>query len=228
MSEARPTSLFDIIGPVMVGPSSSHTAGAVRLGRIARAILGRQPSRALVELHGSFALTGRGHGTDRAVVAGLLGFATHDERIRDSFAIAQEAGMEVRFAVTDLGPGVHPNSLRLSLEAGGMECCVTGASVGGGLVLITTVDGFSVDFSGVYHTLLLVSEDRPGTINAVTNWLAAHQINVAFLKVGRKERGGASIMLIETDDAIPHSVTEGLAMFPWVHRVRHIERVMDD
>ncbi len=227
MSDARPTSLFDIIGPVMVGPSSSHTAGAVRLGQIARAILGIQPERVLIELHGSFALTGRGHGTDRAVVAGLLGFSTHDERIPDSLALAQQVGMEVHFAPVDLGPGAHPNALRLTMRAGATECCVTGASVGGGLVLITAVDGYEVNFSAAYHTLLLVSEDRPGAINAVTNWLAAHRINVAFLSVGRKERGGDSIMLIETDDPIPAAVIEGLASFPWVRWVRHIQRVTE-
>ncbi len=220
-------SLFDIVGPVMVGPSSSHTAGAVRLGQIARAILGAQPERVLVELHGSFALTGRGHGTDRAVVAGLLGFSTYDERIRDSLALAQQAGMEVSFAPIDLGPGAHPNALRLTMQTTSAKCNITGASVGGGLVLITAVDDFEVDFSGAYHTLLIVSEDRPGTINAVTNWLAAHQINVAFLSVGRKERGGTSIMLIETDDPIPDAVTEGLTSFPWVHWVRHVRRVTE-
>ncbi len=227
MSDARPASLFDIIGPVMVGPSSSHTAGAVRLGQIARAILGTQPERVLIELHGSFALTGKGHGTDRAVVAGLLGFSTADDRIRDSLALARQAGMEVRFATCDLGPGAHPNALRMTMEAGATQCSMTGASVGGGLVLITTVDDYEVDFSGAYHTLLIVSQDRPGTINAVTNWLAAHQINVAFLSVGRKERGGDSIMLIETDDPVPAAVTKGLATFPWVRWVRYVPRITD-
>ena len=227
MSNARPTSLFDIIGPVMVGPSSSHTAGAVRLGQIARAIFGGQPEAVVVELHGSFALTGQGHGTDRAVVAGLLGLTTYDARIRDSFSLAEQAGMEVRFAATDLGPGAPPNSLRLTMHKGESECRMVGSSVGGGLVLISTVDDYEVDFSGAFHTLLIVSQDRPGTINAVTNWLAAHQINVAFFSVSREERGGNSIMVIETDDPIPPAVTEGLASFPWVHWVRHIQRITE-
>lgn len=225
MSDARQPSLFDIIGPVMVGPSSSHTAGAVRLGQIARAILGAQPESARIALHGSFALTGRGHGTDRAVVAGLLGFRTDDERIRESLDLARQAGMDVRFEAADLGPTAHPNALRITSRAGATACSMSGASIGGGMVLITAVDDYEVNFSATYHTLLIVSEDRPGTINAVTSWLAAHQINVAFLRVGRKERGGEAIMIIETDDPVPATVTAGLATFPWVRWVRRIERI---
>ncbi len=225
MSDARSPTLFDVIGPIMVGPSSSHTAGAVRLGQIGRAILGAQPERVTIELHGSFALTGRGHGTDRAVVAGLLGFRTDDERIRDGLELAHAAGMAVDFKAADFGPTAHPNALRITMRAGETACSLSGASVGGGMVLITAIDDYEVNFSATYHTLLIVAEDRPGTINAVTSWLAAHRINVAFLRVGRRERGGEAIMIIETDEPVPDAVAAGMATFPWTRWVRRIFRV---
>ncbi len=225
MTDSRDVSVFDIIGPVMVGPSSSHTAGAVRIGQITRAILGRQPEKALIELHGSFAETGTGHGTDKALVAGLLGLTTADERIRDSFTLAAQAGLDVTIQTVDLGEEAHPNSARLTLWAEEETICVQGSSVGGGMVEISNVQGYAVSFSGEYDTLLVIADDQPGTINAVTGWLLNQGINVAFLKVDRQTRGGEAIMVIETDQNIPEAMLNELEAFPWVHWVRDINKI---
>lgn len=209
----------------MVGPSSSHTAGAVRLGQIGRLILGGQPTQATIELHGSFAQTGKGHGTDKAIVAGLLGLATYDERIRDSFALARAAGLQYRFEMVDLGDDAHPNTARLTLEAAGNQVQVTGISVGGGMIQITNIQGYSTSFSGEYETLLVIAEDRPGTINAVSGWLLERKVNIAFFRVERRQRGGEAIMVIETDERLPEEVFEAIQDFHWVRWVCRINKI---
>ena len=225
MAGSRQVSVFDIIGPIMVGPSSSHTAGAVRLGRIARTILGEQPRDALIELHGSFAQTGQGHGTHQAVVAGLLNMPADDDRIPHSFDVAAGLGMTFRFEVAELGEDVHPNTARLTLTAGERTAKVMGASVGGGMVKITHIQGYEVDFGGEYDTLLVIAEDRKGTVNAVTGWLLEHNINVAYLQVGRRKRGGQALMIIEVDEPIPGELIEALEDFSWVEWVRVVPKV---
>ncbi len=225
MTAPKQVSAFDIIGPIMVGPSSSHTAGAVRLGQIGRLILGDQPTEAQIELHGSFAQTGKGHGTDKAIVAGLLGLATYDERIRDSLSLAEAAGMRFRFETVDLGDEAHPNTVRLTLGTEGRQVQVTGASIGGGMIEITNIEGYSTRFSGEYETLLVIAKDRPGTINAVTGWLLEHDINIAFFKVERRNRGGEAIMVIETDEPLPEAVVEAIQDFWWVRWVCRINKV---
>ncbi len=225
LATTRQVSVFDIIGPIMVGPSSSHTAGAVRLGRIARTILGVQPDDALIELHGSFAQTGQGHGTHKAVVAGLLDMPADDDRIPHSFAVAAQMGLTFRFEVVDLGEDVHPNTARLTLSAGNRTARVTGASVGGGMVKITNIQGYEVDFGGEYDTLLVIAEDRKGTVNAVTGWLLARNINVAYLQVGRRKRGGQALMIVEVDDPIPAHFLEDLKDYSWVEWVRVVPKI---
>jgi L-serine dehydratase len=229
MTAPKQVSAFDIIGPIMVGPSSSHTAGAVRLGQIGRLILGCQPTEAQIELHGSFAQTGQGHGTDKAIVAGLLGLATYDERIRDSFMLAKTAGMQFHFEMVDLGDEAHPNTVHLTLQSDERQVQVTGASVGGGMIQITNIQGYSTRFSGEYETLMVMVKDRcgnrPGTINAVTSWLLEHNINIAFFRVERHRRGGEAIMVIETDDPLPEEVVEAVQDFPRVRWVCRINKV---
>ncbi|GAB4439902.1 MAG: L-serine ammonia-lyase, iron-sulfur-dependent subunit beta [Anaerolineae bacterium] len=226
MSNTRDVSSFDIIGPIMVGPSSSHTAGAVRLGLIGAAVLGGQPTDALIELHGSFAHTGQGHGTDKALVAGLLGMPTDDDNLRYSFAIAAERGMAFRLAETDLGDDAHPNSVRLTLSgADGRQVQLTGASVGGGMVQVTGIQGYPVSFGGEYETLIVIADDRPGTINLITHWFLEKQLNIAFFRVERQQRRGRAIMIIEVDEPIPPEAVEAISDFEWVHWVRKIEKV---
>jgi L-serine dehydratase len=227
MKNAQSISVFDIIGPIMVGPSSSHTAGAVRLGRLGLAMFGQKPQKALIELHGSFAETGRGHGTDKALVAGLLGLETDDPGIRESFDLAKQQGLDFEFAEVDLGEDAHPNSVRVTLTAGNETFVFIGCSTGGGMIEITNIEGYPVNLSGEYDTLLVISEDQPGTINAITGWLLNKKINVAFLKVGRNQRGGEAIMIIETDQRIPDYLVEFVSVFPWVKTVRNIPRLQE-
>jgi L-serine dehydratase len=221
----RTISVFDIIGPIMVGPSSSHTAGAVRLGLVARAILGSQPAEATIELHGSFAQTGQGHGTDRGIVAGLLGMATDDPDLRRSFELAAAAGLAFRFETVDLGEDAHPNTARLTVGDGRRTVQVTGCSIGGGMVEITHVDGYDVRFGCEFDTLLVLAEDRPGTINQVTGWLARQGINIAFLRVERDRRGGDAIMIIETDHMVDPLLLEAFEGYAWVRWVRQVPKV---
>ena len=225
MDKTQPDSVFDIIGPVMVGPSSSHTAGAVRIGRIARAMLGCPPAQALIELHGSFALTGRGHGTDKALVAGLLGMEPSDENIPHSFDLAEKAGLAYTIVDTDLGDEAHPNSVRITIQGENRQLEMIGASVGGGMIEVTELQGYSVNFSGELDTLIVIAEDQPGTINTVTGWLMNQNINVAFLKVGRQQRGGEAIMIIETDQPIPSPLVKSISEFDWVRWVRRVRKL---
>lgn len=220
-------SIFDIIGPQMVGPSSSHTAGALRLGLVARSLLGRTPERAVIGLHGSFATTYRGHGTDRAVVAGLMGMAPDDQRIPHSLEVAREQGLEVTFEPVDLGPEAHPNTLRFDLTAGAESARLIGSSVGGGAVEVTEINGREVDLTGRYDTLLIVARDIPGTTAAVTELLAKAGVNIAFLEVGREKRGKEATMIVQTDQPIPDTVVDGVQGFEWVRFARRLQKVTD-
>ena len=202
--------VFDIIGPIMIGPSSSHTAGAVRLGRVAWKLLDERPVRAEVELTGSFAETYRGHGTDKALTAGIMGMDSDDERIRRSPDIARESGLEVSFTETAIH-GAHPNTARITLygESGG-RVQVQGASVGGGNILITGVNGMSVSFTGQYNTILVLHQDKPGAIAAVTQFVAGSGLNIGNFRLSRSHRGGEALMTIEVDGAVPAGLMESL------------------
>jgi L-serine dehydratase len=221
------SSVFDIIGPRMVGPSSSHTAGALRLGLLARGVLGRTPERARVGLHGSFATTYRGHGTDRAVAAGLLGMAPDDERIPRSLDVARESGLEIDFEPLDLGPVAHPNTLRFELEAGADRATLEGASVGGGSVQVTEVNGHPVDLTGRFDTLIVIARDIPGTTAEITRLLADEGVNIALLEVTRVKRGREATMLIQADHPIPDGVLERVAAYDWVRLARRLRKVTD-
>jgi L-serine dehydratase len=214
--------IFDIIGPVMVGPSSSHTAGAVRIGAFARLVLGTEPAKALVQLHGSFAATGEGHGTPLALLAGLLGLAPDDERIPAAEALAAERGLEYRFEEVDLGDDAHPNSVRLFLEAGGAPLELSASSVGGGRIAVFDIDGFDVDLAGAYPTILLTYPDRPGAVAVVSAILANATLNIATIKAHRNSRGGQALMTVELDTAPPPHVLETLRCLPQFEQVRFI------
>jgi L-serine dehydratase len=220
-------SVFDIIGPRMVGPSSSHTAGALRLGLLARGLLGRTPSRARIGLHGSFATTYQGHGTDRAVAAGLLGMAPDDPRIPDSLGIARAEGIDLVFEAVDLGPEAHPNTLVFDLEAEGDRARLVGSSIGGGAVRVSEVNDRPVELTGRFDTLIVIARDVPGTTAAITHLLAEEGVNIAFLEVGREKRGGEATMIIEADHPIPESVLERARGFEWVEFARRLEKVTD-
>jgi L-serine dehydratase len=211
-------SLLDIIGPVMVGPSSSHTAGACRLGLLARCLVGGTPERARVELHGSFARTGEGHGTDKAIVGGLMGFRPDDERIRDALGIAEREGLDYRFEKTTLGEEneVHPNTVRITIERGDRRSVMVGSSLGAGRVLVTEIDGYPVEVTGNYNTIVLVAEDVPGSVARIATILADDGINIATLRLTRKERGGDAFMVIEVDEQPDEKVRADIRTLPWV------------
>lgn len=220
-------SLLDIIGPVMVGPSSSHTAGACRLGLLARCLVGGTPERARVELHGSFARTGEGHGTDKAIVGGLMGFRPDDERIRDALGIAEREGLDYRFQKTTLGEEneVHPNTVRITAERDGRSLVMVGSSLGAGRVLVTEIDGYPVEVTGNYNTIVLVAEDVPGSVARIATILADDGINIATLRLTRKARGGDAFMVIEVDEAPDEKVRDDIRALPWVRWVFRLDKV---
>lgn len=211
-------SLLDIIGPVMVGPSSSHTAGACRLGLLARNLIGGTPQRARVELHGSFARTGEGHGTDKAIVGGLLGFRPDDECIRSALEIAEREGLAFTFEKTKLGEEdrVHPNSARITVERGDRQAVMLGSSLGAGRILVSEIDGFPVEVHGSYHTIVLVAEDVKGSIARIAGIIADDGLNIATLRLTRRERGGDAFMVIELDEAPNDEALRDIRALPWV------------
>ena len=218
-------SLLDVIGPVMVGPSSSHTAGACRLALLARHSLISAPLRAELTLHGSFAKTARGHGTDLALIGGLLGMFPDDDRIPHAREHAAAADLDVTFLTADLGD-VHPNTVRLVLASEDERISLTGSSLGGGLVRVFDVDGFEVRFSGSYHTLLVLHRDTPGVIARVARVIADDGGNIATLVSARKRKGGDALMAIEIDKRLSQYVLDYLAHLPYVIRSRMLPEVM--
>jgi len=220
-------SLLDIIGPVMVGPSSSHTAGACRLGLLARCLVGGTPDRARIELHGSFARTGEGHGTDKAIVGGLMGFRPDDERIRDALGIAEREGLDYRFEKTTLGEEneVHPNTVRVTIERRDRSSVMVGSSLGAGRVLVTEIDGYPVEVTGNYHTIVLVAEDVPGSVARIATILSDDGINIATLRLTRKQRGGDAFMVIEVDEQPDEKVRTDIRALPWVRWAFRLDKV---
>lgn len=195
--------IFDILGPVMVGPSSSHTAGAVRIGFITLKLLGERPAEAQILLHGSYASTGEGHGTDRALVAGLLGMKSDDENIPSSFEAAKERGLAFSFGKIALR-NVHPNTVLLRVKGvSGRELEVVASSPGGGRIRVCSIDGIETNFSGDCPTLIVHNIDQPGHVAQVTGMLAKNAVNIAAMQLYRNKRGGYAVMVIECDQRIP-------------------------
>ena len=217
--------VFDIVGPVMIGPSSSHTAGAARLGLMARKILGEPAVRAEINLHGSFAQTGRGHGTDKALIAGIMGMEPDDVRIREALALADQAGLAYEFKEVEL-QDAHPNTAVIYLVgATGRVARVRGASVGGGNILVTNIDGYAVELSGQYPALLTIHRDKPGVITKVTQILSRYEVNIAFMRVSRQSRGETAMMIMELDDEPSVEVVEECSQVCDVEMARAVPAV---
>lgn len=213
-------SVFDIMGPIMIGPSSSHTAGAERLGKAARTICGGEIKSAVFYLHGSFAKTYKGHGTDRALVAGILGMETDDENIKESFAIAEKQGISIRFEEADLGD-VHPNTVKIELtKLDDTKMTVTGSSIGGGNIMINNIDGDDVEFSGKFPVIIIRHTDKPGMVSKISLIIALYGINIATLKVGRQTKGQIATTVIESDNVIPSEAVEEIQRINNVSSVR--------
>jgi L-serine dehydratase len=213
-------SVFDVMGPVMVGPSSSHTAGAVRIGLVAYQLLGEPPTDATILLHGSFAETYQGHGTDRAIVAGLLGLNTDDERIITAFELAAERGMRFRIDRIDLGDEYHMNTVKLHVRGNKTTIEVVGSSIGGGNVVIVEINGFKTDLSGDYNTLLIFHQDTQGVAAKVFAALSRFGVNVAFMRLSRKAKGRDAFMAIEVDYTVPSTLLQELAAVTEITSVR--------
>ncbi len=211
-------SVFDIIGPIMIGPSSSHTAGAARIGRVARSLFGRKPKYATISFYGSFAKTYRGHGTDVAIVGGILDYDTFDTRIVDALTIAKQEGIEVKMtaedAITD-----HPNTARVIIGDDDDKIEVVGISIGGGKIEITELNGFELRLSGNHPALLIVHNDKYGAIAGVANILAKHEINIGHMEVSRKEKGKEALMVIEIDQNADEIIINELNSLPIVQQV---------
>ena len=210
-------SVFEVIGPNMVGPSSSHTAGAASIARLAWKMTHEKIKRVKFTLYGSFAQTYKGHGTDRALLGGMMGFETDDERIKDSFEIAEKEGLEFSFVANTIETEVHPNTVDMEIEdITGRVLTVRGESIGGGKVRLTRINGVKVLFTGEYHSLIVIHKDHPGVISKVTANLGECHVNIAYLRVYRENKGGIAYMIIESDEEITKEIVERIERNPFV------------
>ncbi len=220
--------VFDMMGPVMVGPSSSHTAGAARIGNMGRTLLGEEVARADIGLHGSFAETGFGHGTDRALLAGLLGMKPDDLRIPNAYEEANRAGMAYSFRTVELRDA-HPNTALLELTGkSGKRMTIQASSVGGGAIIVNKIDGINVNFTGDFNTLIVRNQDESGSVAAITSILSQVHINVANMSVNRHRRGGDALMVIETDQHIKPRQVEFLSELPGILSVTYYDKEDDE
>ena len=220
--------IFDMMGPVMVGPSSSHTAGAARIGNMGRTLLGAEVARADIGLYGSFAETGYGHGTDRALLAGLLGMKPDDLRIPNAYEEANRAGMAYSFRTVELRDA-HPNTALLELTGkSGKKLTLQASSIGGGAIVVNKIDGIDVNFTGDFNTLIVRNQDESGSVAAITSILSQVHINVANMSVNRHRRGGDALMVIETDQHIKPRQVEFLSELPGILSVTYYDKEDDE
>ncbi len=202
-------SIFDVIGPNMIGPSSSHTAGAVSIALMARSLFSEEIKSVTFTLYGSFAKTYQGHGTDRALLGGILGFPTYDERIRDAFKHAKEMGVAYQFVIDDQTITNHPNTADIDLVGvSGRKMSIRGESIGGGKMKIVRIDGIDVEFTGEYSTLIVRQIDKPGVVAHITQALSDYNVNIAFMRLFREDKGAAAYTVVESDEAIPTEVLD--------------------
>ena len=208
----------------MIGPSSSHTAGAARMGNMARTLLGSEPVETKIHLHGSFAETGKGHGTDRALLGGIMGFSADDTRIRDSFAIATDRGLGYSFTPNEVETDIHPNTVDIRMEnAAGQVMTVRGESLGGGKVRIVRINGVEVDFTGEYNALIVVQKDKPGVVAHISKSLGDRGVNIAFMGLFREEKGHTAYTIVESDERLPEGVDQLLLANPNINDVMVVQ-----
>jgi L-serine dehydratase len=219
---AEKSSVFDMIGPVMIGPSSSHTAGVVRIGRAAFKLLGGRPDNAEIVFYNSFARTYEGHGSDRAIIAGLLDFKTDDKRIKESLDIAAKEGLQYKFKSIGNASALHPNTIRLTLRKADKKMEVLGESKGGGLINIAEVNGFKADFSASLHTVIITAGDVKGSIAFIADVLAHDDCNIATMSVSRKGKNDVACLVIEMDSGLKPVTLEYLRSLSWVKEIIYI------
>lgn len=217
-------SLFEVIGPNMVGPSSSHTAGAVSMALLARKLFPAEIKKVEFTLYGSFAKTYRGHGTDRALLGGIMGFETDDLRIRDSLSIAKERNLDYHFSIGQDTGEEHPNTANIDMTGvNGERLFVRGVSIGGGKVKIVRLNQIDVDFTGEYSTLIISQTDRPGVVAHITKVLSEREVNIAFMRLFREEKGAKAFTVVESDERIPDEVVEQIRENPLVSDVMLVQ-----
>lgn len=219
------SSIFDMIGPIMIGPSSSHTAGVVRIARAAIAILGGIPEDAVITFYNSFARTYEGHGSDRAIIAGLMDFHTDDKRIKDSLELSKQQGLKYKFKSVGNASTYHPNSIKLKLTRGNKSIEVLGESKGGGIINIAEVNGFKADFTASSHTMIIYADDVKGSIAFIANVLANDQCNIATMSVSRKGKNDLACLVIEMDSTIRDVTFTYLNSLNWVKEVIYIPEI---
>lgn len=219
---AEKSSVFDMIGPIMIGPSSSHTAGVVRIGRVSRRLLGDQPQEAEIVFYNSFARTYEGHGSDRAIIAGLLDYKTDDKRIKEALAMAETEGLKFRFKSIGNASAFHPNTIKLTLRKDEKTIEVFGESRGGGLINIAEVNGFKADFSASLHTLIITAEDVKGSIAFISDVLAHDDCNIATMSVSRKGKNDLACLVIEMDSGLKPVTLEYIRSLSWIKEIIYI------
>lgn len=219
MKHLKFQSVFDIIGPVMIGPSSSHTAGAVRIGKIVSAIFGETPTEVEFQLFNSFAKTYRGHGTDVALVAGILGMDTDDPRIPDALDIARERNIKIYWKINKDANAPHPNTTKILIKNAHKTISATGVSIGGGNIQVTELNGFAVNLHMNTPTIIIVHQDVPGMIAHVTDCLSKHDINIAQMNVTREKAGEKAIMIIEIDSRDCQEALDEISQIDHLHNV---------
>jgi L-serine dehydratase len=220
------SSVFDMIGPVMIGPSSSHTAGVVRIGRAARKVLGGQPDSAEITFFNSFARTYEGHGSDRAIIAGLLDYTTDDIRIKSSLEEAEKAGLKYTFKSVGNASAMHPNTVKVVMNRGDREIEVVGESKGGGLVNIAEVDGFKADFSASLHTMIIFADDVKGSVAFIASVLAHDGCNIATMSVSRKGKNDLACLVFEMDSGLKTVTLNYLKSLSWVNEIIYIPDIV--
>lgn len=217
-------SVFDVLGPNMIGPSSSHTAGAAVIAFLAQKMINGPLKKVTFTLYGSFAKTYRGHGTDRALLGGIMGFATDDMRIRDSYRIARETGLDFAFVPNEEETEVHPNTVDIAMEnAAGRTMTIRGESLGGGKVRIVRINQVKVDFTGEYSAVIVMQQDKPGVVAHITKCLSDRNVNIAFMRLFREKKGHTAYTIVESDGRLPEDISEKLHENPNVHDVMIVQ-----
>lgn len=217
-------SVFDVLGPNMIGPSSSHTAGTAVIAHLAHKMINGPIKKVEFILYGSFSKTYKGHGTDRALLGGIMGFGTDDIRIRDSFSIAKERGLEYKFTVNNTDTDIYPNTVDIIMtNADGLTMIVRGESLGGGKVRIIRINGVDVDFTGEYSAVIVEHHDKPGVVAHITKCLSDRNANIAFMRLFREEKGHTAYTIVESDDSLPESIVENLNQNRNVYNVMLIQ-----
>lgn len=217
-------SIFDVIGPNMIGPSSSHTAGAVSIALLALKLFPHNIEKATFTLYGSFAKTYKGHGTDKALLGGILGFSTDDTHIRDAYSISDKLGLIYNFIIDEETKTNHPNTVDITLTSNdGSTQSIRGESIGGGKVRIVRINNIDVDFTGEYSTLIVKQMDKPGTVAHITQCLSNQNVNIAFMRLFREDRGATAYTVVESDEKIPETVLAEIKEYPHVHELMLIQ-----